>query len=70
MKTIFALGLIMMMGISVSCNRDEQDIQREEEMNREDISEESYDQDDINSGSGPSNIEGPTDFVEDEVSEE
>jgi hypothetical protein len=56
MKTFLITGLLIISGITISCSRDGDVIEREEEMNRDDMAEDSYKQSDIHPGNKPSNI--------------
>ncbi len=56
MKILLFTGLLFLSGLSVSCSRDGDVIEREEEMNRGDMVEDSYDQSDIHPGNAPSNV--------------
>jgi len=57
MNKLLIPGLITIIALSFSCNRDP-DMERQEEFSRRDISEDSYDQSDINQADGPVNLDG------------
>lgn len=61
MKKIIILSMAGMLALSFGCSKggDNQDIQREEEMNRGDMIDHSYKQRDITPEPGPSNINRP-----------
>ncbi len=56
MKNSFILILLAFMSLSVACQREGDVIEREEEMNRGDLVEDSYKQSDIHPGGKPSNV--------------
>lgn len=58
MKKIVILSIAGMLALSNGCSKsdDNQDIQREEEMNRGDMLDHEYDQGDVAPGTAPSNL--------------
>ncbi len=56
MKILLMTGLLAFSFLSVSCNRDGDVIEREEEMDRGDATEDGFKQSDIHPGNAPSNV--------------
>lgn len=74
MKKLFVMTMLAMLALSVSCNRDSEmgtgagdnmEVQREEEMNRGDMIEDSnYEQRDLDAGTGAAPMEMDSDEIE------